>query len=124
MKRSVTQFLKALNTDAQVFYEMESDLEIKLDAVGNIVKVNPAFEKSLRYAEYDVKGIHISSLVHGDDTAKFIRAFSLAPGVYRFRMLKHGGGVVEVEMINAQFVRILDEAGRECFLILRPTKEH
>lgn len=120
--RSVTRFLRAFNSYSQKFFEMESDYEIVLDAQGNIVKVNPAFEKGLRYAEYEVKGIHISQLIHMNDTAKFIRSFSLVPGVYSFRMLKHGGGDVEVAMINAQFVRMLDERGRECFLILRPVK--
>lgn len=101
---------------------MESDLQIVLDAQGNIVKVNPAFEKALGYQEHEVRGVHISDLVHGSDTAKFIRSFSLISGVYSFRLLHRGGGDVEVSMVAAQFVRVLDEGGRECFLILRTVK--
>lgn len=123
-RRSVTQFLKAFNSYSQKFFEMEPDLQIVLDAQGNIIKVNPAFERLLGYAEHEVKGIHIGALVHGDDTAKFIRSFSLISGLYSFRLLRHSGGEVEVSMIASQFVRVLDEAGRECFLILRPTKGH
>lgn len=121
-RRSVTQFLRAFNSYAQRFFEMEPDLEIVLDAQGNIIKVNPAFEKVLGYAEHEVRGTHIGQLIHGNDTAKFIRSFSLISGVYSFRMLQRGGGDVEVTMLRAQFVKVLDEDGRECFLILRTVR--
>lgn len=117
--RSVTRFLRAFNSYSQKFFEMEPDLEIVLDAQGNIIKVNPAFERALGYAEHEVRGTHIGQLVHTSDTAKFIRSFSLVSGVYSFRLLQRGGGDVEVTMMNAQFVRVLNESGRECFLILR-----
>lgn len=120
--RSVTRFLRAFNSYSQKFFEMEPDLEIVLDAQGNIIKVNPAFEKTLGRAEHEVRGVHIGQLINENDTAKFIRSFSLVSGVYSFRMLQRGGGNVEVTMINAQFVRVLDESGRECFLILRAVK--
>lgn len=118
-KHGVTQFLKSFESNAQKFYEMTPDLEITLDARGNIIDVNPAFEKQLDRAAHEIFGTPIVNLVHEMDMAKFIRSCSLVEGRQPFRLLKKFSGCVMVNLINIQFVRILSENERRGFLILR-----
>ncbi len=122
-KRGVTTFLKAFNTNAQKFYEMSTDILITLDARGNIIEVNPAFETELGRAKHEVINTPIVYLIHEMDMAKFIRSCSIINGRQPFRLLKKKNGCVEVDMIKISFERILDEDERRGFLTLRPRGE-
>lgn len=119
-KRGVTQFLRWSESSARKFYEMTPDIEITLDALGNIIEVNPAFEKQLNRAAHEVFGTPIVNLVHEMDMAKFLRGCSLVEGRPPFRLLKKFSGCIMVDLINIQFARILSESERRGYLILRP----
>lgn len=90
-RRGVTDFLSVFQSDGSIFFDVETDLLIKLDGGGNIMRVNPAFEKTLGYSEFDVIGKNLIEIAAMRDLSK------LDPKA--FRLLKKGGGelIVKVE---------------------------
>lgn len=122
MKRGVTDFLNTLESDSQILFEAEPDIMIVLDAQGNIKRVNPAFERALNRHEHEVLGLPIVALVHIQDMARFIRAFSTESGAGPFRMLRRNSGAVEMVLVAFKFRRVNDNQGRRGFLILRPMR--
>lgn len=89
-KRGVTDFLEVFEGDSTIFFDIETDILVKLDGGGNILRVNPAFERVLGYSERDVIGkslIEISAMHDLDQ---------LDPKA--FRLLRKNGGEVIVKV--------------------------
>jgi PAS domain S-box-containing protein len=107
-KHGVTEFLQIFQGDSQVFFDAETDLLIVLDDHGCIVKVNPAFEQRIGYAESRVLGVPIINLMLADD----LKSTSNMP-----RLLHYGGGLVSVSLIDYRY-KVTDE-GKRWYLILR-----
>ena len=89
-KHGVTEFLDVFQSDGTIFFDVETDLLVKLDGGGNIMRVNPAFEKELGYSERDVIGKNLIEIAAMRDLDK------LDPKA--FRLLHKGGGEVIVRV--------------------------
>ncbi len=83
-KHGVTEFLEVFESDKSIFFDLETDLLLTLDDGGNIIDVNPAFEKILGYTERDVIGQSLIILISMKDL----------DATKQFHFLKRGGGEV------------------------------
>jgi PAS domain-containing protein len=120
-KHGITDFLKAFEDFGTTFFDIEHDLLVVLDEVGNISRVNPAFEQALARTEASVLGQEMIRYVLLDDLAKFIRSFDTAMKPAPVRLLKREQGEVRVRLIAYKF-RKTDE-GLRGYLVLRPERE-
>ena len=114
-RRGVTEFLQVFEDVGATFFSLETDVCIVLDPVGNIERVNPAFEKDLGYTEADVRGKALIHLVSMENWAIFLRSFTATRQV-PFGLLVKGGGVKRYELMACRF------KARRGFLILRSTE--
>lgn len=117
-KHGVTEFLSIFQDVTTTFFDLERDLLVVLDEVGNIYRVNPAFEKQLGRTEAQSLHYEMIRLVHEDDLAAFIRSFDATTKPQPIRLLKREHGEIVVKLIAFKFTRV--EEGLRGFLVLRP----
>ena len=89
-RRGVTEFLEVFDSDKSIFFDIETDLLITLDDGGNIVRVNPAFERMLGYRECEV--IDKSLIL-------ILDLQTMRQGEQKFNFLKRGGGEVACRIV-------------------------
>jgi PAS domain S-box-containing protein len=89
-RRGVTDFLSVFQSDGAVFFDLETDILVKLNEYGNIVRVNPAFEKILGYSELEVIGKSLIEIASMRDLDQ------IDPKA--LRLLRKGGGEVVVKV--------------------------
>ena len=75
---------------------------VVLDKVGNIERVNPAFERALDRTEREVLGVPLIRLVRMDDWARFLRTFT-AVHPEPVRLLKKNEGEITVRLAGCRF---------------------
>ncbi len=117
-RHGVTEFLRIFENVVTTFFDIERDLLVVLDEVGNIARVNPAFEKCLERTEAQVLHYELIRLVHEDDLAAFIRSFDATTKPPRVRLLKREQGEIVVRLVAFKFTRT--DEGLRGFLVLRP----
>ncbi len=117
-RHGVTEFLTVFSDIGTMFFDLERDLLVVLDEVGNISRVNPAFERLLERPEASVLGQELIRYVALDDLAKFIRSFDTTQTATTVRLLKRGQGEVAVTLIAYKFRRT--DGGLRGYLVLRP----
>lgn len=115
-RRGVTDFLNIFKSVGATFFDIETDLLIVLDEVGNIKRVNPAFQRELGRPEHSILHCELIRLIHEDDLATFIRSFDTTLKPQPFRLLKREGGEVAVRLISFKFTNTDEGHG---FLVLR-----
>lgn len=119
-RHGVTEFLNVFQDIGATFFEISPDLHIVLDESGNILRVNPAFEKNLNRSEIDVLGRGIIRYIHQDDLAKFMHSFDYADDSEKsplFRLAKFEHGFITVRRVASKFRSTSD--GQRGYLILR-----
>jgi PAS domain S-box-containing protein len=116
-KHGVTDFLRVFEDVGTTFFDLERDLLVTLDEVGNINRVNPAFEIALGQDEASVLGHELIRYVEPNDLAKFIRSFDTMQKPERVRLLKRECGEVIVRLIAYKFRR--SDEGLRGYLVLR-----
>ncbi len=90
VKHGVTEFLEVFESDRSVFYDIETDLLVTLNEGGDIIGVNPAFERVLGYREADVI----------DKSLILILSMPIASwNTPQIRFLKRGGGEVICQIV-------------------------
>ncbi len=117
-RHGVTDFLRAFEDFGTTFFDIERDLLVVLDEVGNISRVNPAFERALGRTEASVLGNELIRYVIADDLAKFIRSFDTTLSPAPVRLLKREQGEVTVRLLAFKFKR--SDEGLRGYLVLRP----
>ena len=117
--RGVTQYLKVFSSIVSTFFDLEVDLLIVLDEHGDILRVNPAFIKTLRRREAEVLHQGIARYVAEEDLAKFLHAFEEEDQHTPFRLLRGKQGFIQVVLVKGFFTTLPHE-GQRGFLILRP----
>jgi PAS domain-containing protein len=116
-KHGVTEFLQVFSGDESTFVNIETDMLVVLDESGNILRVNPAFEKSLNRQEIDVLRNGFIRYVHQDDLAKFMHSFDDSSKADPFRISKMEHGFITVRLSAYKFRRTED--GLRGYLVLR-----
>lgn len=113
----VTKWLDSLDGDLRALVEIETDLCVILDQYGSIIRVNPAFEMRLNYAEADVLRHDIIRYIAVDDLAKFLHSFDFDTKPAIIRLLKREHGYIQARLVAYRFK---ESRG---YLIFRPVVE-
>lgn len=103
VRLSVTTWLDRLENDLGVLVEIEPDLCVVLDEFGGILRVNPAFERTLGYTESEVLRHDIIRYVAIDDLAKFLHSFDYDTDYPILHLLKRERGYIPARLINYRF---------------------
>ena len=84
-----------------------------LDAQGNCVAVNPAFQAVLNYAPTEIGSVPFANLVHEGDRARVLEALDSAGTELEGRMIRKDGRIVPVQL---SFVARARGRGHFCFV--------
>ncbi|RMF89123.1 MAG: PAS domain S-box protein [Methanobacteriota archaeon] len=102
--------MKRLEEDYRNLFENARDGISITDREGTLVLFNPQFIEMTGYSEKELRGMHLSKLIHPRDRERVLAynrrlmAGKDAPRSYEFRMLRKDGRVMDVEVTASPIV--------------------
>jgi hypothetical protein len=118
----VTKFLDSLDSDLRRLFDLSPLLLVVLDNSGNVVRVNPAFERSLRRAEAEVLRRNILVYVYGKDIDVFLHAFVNPLPSAQFGLLCAEHGIFPVRLVAWDFIH--EDNEQRGYILMQPAIVH
>jgi PAS domain-containing protein len=121
-KPSLTGWLKLTKDDREMFFKLSPDLFVVLGDRGEVVRVNPAFERSLLRAEADVLHHNIIVYICPKDIDVFLHAFVNPLPSMVFGLLRAVHGSIPVRLVAYCFSR--EDGQSRGYLIMQSAIVH